>query len=37
MLLTVFVLAIPTFNLASTAKALKIVFFLHPGFAVGQA
>ena len=36
MLLTVFVLSIPGFNLLSVAKALKVAFFIHPGYVVGQ-
>jgi hypothetical protein len=36
MLITVFVLNIPDFNLKSTSDALKILFFLHPGFAFSQ-
>ena len=36
MLITVFVTAIPSIHALAASKVLKIVFFIHPGFAVGQ-
>ena len=36
MLITVFVTAIPSTHALAASKVLKIVFFIHPGFAVGQ-
>lgn len=36
MLITIFVISIPVFDLVNTAKVLKYVFFFHPGYAVGQ-
>ena len=36
MLLAVFVTAIPALGAVNASKIMKIVFFVHPGFAVGQ-
>ena len=36
MLLAVFVTAIPAIGVVDASKIMKIVFFIHPGFAVGQ-